>query len=254
MSELNREKFGSFVALLRKEKGLTQKALAQQLHVTDKAVSKWERGLSLPDVTLLTPLAETLGITVSELLAGERLVSRSMDARETESLVRQVIDLSGQVQRRRPLFRQKAALPFLLSLPLSFCELFLLTRLGCAWETVWADVGVYTLLPLMFGIYFCLFSPQRLPDYYDQYRINAFYDGPFRIHLPGLRFTNRNLPYIMNIGQLWSIGTLLLSPLLYLLLLRVFPVYQNSPGQYIQLALTLTSLFAPMWLVGRRYE
>ena len=68
MYELDKARFGSFVAQLRKEKGLTQKALAQQLFISDKAVSKWETGVSVPDTALLIPLAEALGVTVTELL------------------------------------------------------------------------------------------------------------------------------------------------------------------------------------------
>ena len=58
MYEMDKAAFGAFLAGLRKQKGMTQKELAQQLYVSDKAVSKWERGLSLPDVTLLLPLAD----------------------------------------------------------------------------------------------------------------------------------------------------------------------------------------------------
>jgi len=50
---MNKEIFGGFIAVLRKETGMTQKQVADRLHVTDRAVSKWERGLSYPDVTLL---------------------------------------------------------------------------------------------------------------------------------------------------------------------------------------------------------
>ena len=51
--ELNKQAFGAFLAQLRREKGWTQKDLAEKLYVSDKAVSKWERGLSVPDVSLL---------------------------------------------------------------------------------------------------------------------------------------------------------------------------------------------------------
>lgn len=71
---------GRLIAALRKERGLTQKALAAHLHVTDKAVSKWERGLSCPDVSLLTPLSALLGISVPELLRGERKSAAVPDA------------------------------------------------------------------------------------------------------------------------------------------------------------------------------
>ena len=66
------EKTGRFLQELRKENGLTQLALAERLGVTDRAVSKWERGKGFPDVSLLKPLAEVLDVSVSELLDGER--------------------------------------------------------------------------------------------------------------------------------------------------------------------------------------
>ena len=71
-------RFGAFVAQLRKEKGLTQKELADLLHVTDKAVSKWETGKGFPDLKLLEPLAETLDISLVELLQGERSPRESL--------------------------------------------------------------------------------------------------------------------------------------------------------------------------------
>lgn len=65
-------KTGRLIAQIRKEKNLTQKELSQRLHVSIQAVSKWERGLNFPDISLLEPLSDALGLTVSELLTGER--------------------------------------------------------------------------------------------------------------------------------------------------------------------------------------
>lgn len=65
---MQKETFGSKVASLRKEKGMTQLELARKMGVTDKAVSKWERDLSLPDVSSLPRLAEVLDVSVEELL------------------------------------------------------------------------------------------------------------------------------------------------------------------------------------------
>lgn len=65
---MDKQTFGAYIAEKRKELGMTQVQLADKLHVTDKAVSKWERGLSYPDVTLLEPLAETLSVSIGELL------------------------------------------------------------------------------------------------------------------------------------------------------------------------------------------
>jgi transcriptional regulator with XRE-family HTH domain len=69
---MDNQKIGRFIAELRREKGMTQKELAEKLSVTDKAVSKWERGAGYPEVTVLPKLAALLGVTVSELLLGER--------------------------------------------------------------------------------------------------------------------------------------------------------------------------------------
>ena len=64
--------FGLFLAETRKARGLTQSALAEQLHVTDKAVSRWERGLGFPDINTLEPLADALGLTLSQLMHADR--------------------------------------------------------------------------------------------------------------------------------------------------------------------------------------
>ena len=64
-------KTGALIAEARKEKNMTQRELASALHVSDRAVSKWERGAGFPDVSLLEPLADALGLTVTELSHGE---------------------------------------------------------------------------------------------------------------------------------------------------------------------------------------
>jgi len=69
---MDTKKMALFISELRKSHNMTQKALAEKLNVTDKAVSKWERGLSCPDVSILAPLADILEVTISELLIGEK--------------------------------------------------------------------------------------------------------------------------------------------------------------------------------------
>ena len=70
---MDQVKTGAFIAELRKEKGLTQKEVAEKLGVADKTISKWETGRGLPEVSLMMPLCEVLGITVNELLSGEKI-------------------------------------------------------------------------------------------------------------------------------------------------------------------------------------
>lgn len=73
---MNQSKTGNFIAQLRKEKGLTQQELGDKLHVTDRAVSKWETGKCLPDTSLMPELCSILGISINELLSGEKIESQ----------------------------------------------------------------------------------------------------------------------------------------------------------------------------------
>lgn len=87
---MQKETFGGKVASLRKEKGMTQLELAQKMGVTDKAVSKWERDLSLPDVSSLPRLAEMLDVSVEELLQAKTARSEG----ETSAKIASFIDLA----------------------------------------------------------------------------------------------------------------------------------------------------------------
>lgn len=83
---MDREKTGAPIAAARKEKNMTQRDLAERLHVSDRAVSKWERGAGFPDVGLLEPLAESLELNVLDLLRGERTEELDVHAAVKEAL------------------------------------------------------------------------------------------------------------------------------------------------------------------------
>ena len=80
-------KIGKFIASLRKELGITQEELAEKLFVTDRAVSKWERGLSLPDASKMVDLCNILGVNVNELLIGEKIDMKDYNKKVDELLV-----------------------------------------------------------------------------------------------------------------------------------------------------------------------
>lgn len=86
-------KTGALIRRLRKEKNMTQKDLAGILHITEQAVSKWERGLCAPDLAVMEALAQTLGLSVLELIQGERVENRE-NGPDREEDVRKVIDYS----------------------------------------------------------------------------------------------------------------------------------------------------------------
>ena len=87
---MGKRDFGSTIAALRKAQGMTQLDLAQKMGVTDKAVSKWERSLSFPDVASLPRLAEVLGVTVDELLEAK---TAAQDAPSAGEKARPLVEL-----------------------------------------------------------------------------------------------------------------------------------------------------------------
>ena len=111
---MNKERLGNFISGERKNLGLTQKDLASALHVTDKAVSKWERGMSYPDVTLLEPLAAALDLTVEELMACRRReIAERKGAEETMQNLLDISRDSVRKERRRSWKRIAAVLVLL---------------------------------------------------------------------------------------------------------------------------------------------
>ena len=80
-------KIGRFIAECRKEKKLTQAQLAERLGITDKAISKWERGIAMPDSSIMLEVCEILGINVNELLSGERIDIAEQNKKNEELLL-----------------------------------------------------------------------------------------------------------------------------------------------------------------------
>ena len=92
---MDQVKIGKFIQELRKEKELTQQELANLLNITDRAISKWENGRGLPDLSLIKPLCEALDISINELLSGERLNKKEYQEKLEENIVN-TIDYSNK--------------------------------------------------------------------------------------------------------------------------------------------------------------
>ncbi|MDO5400994.1 MAG: helix-turn-helix transcriptional regulator [Eubacteriales bacterium] len=245
MYELNKTQFGAFVAALRKAQGMTQRELAQRLQISDKAVSKWETGVSIPDTALLVPLAEALGVTVTELLRGKRL-DKSITPEEAEDLVQAVISC-GEGQRawqERSLWKPGYGLALAAGAVLAWLN----WRQGLLTESLAACMAVTAA----FGAYFTFFAQLRLPGYYDRNAIGAFSDGPVRMNLPGVRFTNRNWPHILKAARLGTAAALPALPLLTLALgaLGLWTVWAEKLLVFI----TLAALFVPMYITGWKHQ
>lgn len=129
---MNAEMTGRLIAERRRELGLSQTELAEQLHVTDKAVSRWETGRGMPSVDLLEPLADALGLSVSELLSGKRLTP--------EELPKAAGGLIVESMRKSTRMVWRGMLSVLLVLAIAVG-----VRVGCHWFTSVPETDVDAL-------------------------------------------------------------------------------------------------------------
>ena len=100
-------KIGRFIAERRKTLGLTQKQVAEKLGMSDKSVSKWERGVCLPDVSVYQELCDILGISINEFLAGEPISREELEKRSEDNL----IQVTAEGKRRQKKLKGIAAIP-----------------------------------------------------------------------------------------------------------------------------------------------
>ncbi len=252
MFEINKDAFGGFVQMLRKEKGFSQKDLAQKLMVSDKAVSKWETGHSLPDITLLVPLSDALDVTVTELLECKRMENAvDLTPEEAEALVKTAITFSepeGNVKRE---IKRERLFIYLGTFALFGAELAVLYCLGLCWHN--EAMLLCSGMSLGFGAYFWLFAKDRLPSYYDENKISSYSDGIFRINTVGLYYNNRNWKHIINGLRWWSSLCTLVYPVLSGLGEIVFHEAWEFVGWVLAIPLMI-SLFGVIYRQGKKYE
>lgn len=97
---MDQEKMGKFISELRKEKGLTQKDIGDKLNISDNSVSKWERGINAPDIYYLGPLSEIFGVSIKELLNGERYISKKKKKGDNNRLALKVTNVSKKLSNK----------------------------------------------------------------------------------------------------------------------------------------------------------
>ncbi len=102
---MDQMKIGKFIALCRKEKQLTQKQLAEKLNLTDRAISKWENGKSMPDSSIMLDLCQALGISVNELLCGEKIEIQDYNKIAEENLL--ALAKKEELQNKKLLLYEK---------------------------------------------------------------------------------------------------------------------------------------------------
>ena len=154
-------KIGKFIAVLRKEKNLTQRQLADSLSLSDKTVSKWECGKGLPEVSLMLPLCTLLGITLNDLLSGERISEADYYTKAEENMMNLIEE--NEENRKKMVLSvicgvitiiagcSLVAMASFIDMPTAARILLLLFALA----TVAAGIGASCVLDVMAGYFEC---------------------------------------------------------------------------------------------------
>lgn len=252
MFSIDKQAFGTFVATLRKEKGITQKELAERLFISDKAVSKWETAVSVPNIDLLIPLASILGVTVTELLLCQHMgQDNALNTTQVEQVVKTAISYSEDEQTRVYHNKDKWGLICIFSLIIASLEILFSYMNGCITTGLIVSMSVGAI----FEIYFCFFAKEKLPTYYDENRICVYTDGLFEMNFPGLSFNNSNWGKILKVGRIWAVTLMLVYPIIsYIETLLFTEIWQMIVDLILSLFLILGGLFIPIYVVGKKYE
>ncbi len=135
-------KLGRFLQSLRKEHGLTQEQLGEKLHVSGKTVSRWETGTYMPPVEMLLALSDMYGITINELLNGERIAPQDIPAKAEEALTAALKDVPFHLAERQQFWRRKwnREHRWLVALYAALMGLLFLLALG------WENAGMIPLI------------------------------------------------------------------------------------------------------------
>lgn len=171
---MDAKEFGKFIAQLRKENQLTQAELGKKIQVSDKAVSRWERGIGFPDIGTIEPLADALGVTVAEIMKCHKIEELDDTKEELNAAVESTIDLMKYYEKME--HRRKV------------------------WSLLIGGIGV---LFLCIGLYIEVF----LNNMYGYAGMNAAIgviggaDGPTSIFVAG-RVGDGVVPWIIGIGIL----------------------------------------------------
>ena len=263
MFEIDKKEFGSFLAELRKEKGLTQKELAEKLFVSDKAVSKWETGGSIPDVALLMPLSKLLDVTVPELLECRRYTAAETIAPErADALMSTVIQMTDAERAATEKSCKKIQTWFIGAAVVSLVACLMIYQyfsMGRGINPMAVAMPLmFPLFGLIFGIYACFYAKEKLPSYFDENQISAMSDGMFRMNIPGVHFNNSNWKHILGWMRLWSVLMMLIGPLVWFVAcwfsqsMDWTVVYAASSG--VTAVVLLVSIFIPIYVLAKKYE
>ncbi len=257
---MDREQFGAFITERRKALNMTQKDLSERLRLSDKAISKWERGLSYPDITLLEPLSFILDVSIVELIEGRQMNTEEMiEKKEVDEMLQKTMELNNEEreQTARMIGKERiwTTVGFITA---SLLECLFLFFMDVDIELLSIHLFTVVGLAYFFGVYFWIFAKDKLPEYYDKSKVNIYSDGAFRMNMPGVYFNNHNWRHIVSALRVWTLLVSVLYPVLALFIDRLFKMLDMS-GMSIFLLLpvmfaVIFSFFIPLYRTAKRYE
>ena len=154
-------KIGKFISSCRKEQGMTQAALAEKLGISDRAVSKWETGKSMPDSGIMLELCSLLGINVNELLSGEKIMTEVYDKRAEENL----LEMRRQVEEKN---RQLLRTEYLIVIPVVAMGLVLILVAGLVeMSSVWRGTLIFFAVAMIVIFAFIAVGIEQKAGYYE---------------------------------------------------------------------------------------
>ena len=154
-------KIGKFIASRRREQGMTQAVLAEKLGISDRAVSKWETGKSLPDSGIMLELCDILKINVNELLSGEKIMADSYDRRAEENLLAMKREME---EKNRQLLRTE----YLVTVPAVLAGLALVFVACFVSMPMWPRVALLAFaLVMIFAVAFVAVGIEQKAGYYE---------------------------------------------------------------------------------------
>ena len=154
-------KIGKFIASCRKQQGMTQAALAEKLGISDRAVSKWETGRSMPDSGIMLELCDLLKINVNELLSGEKIMAESYDKRAEENL----LAMKRQIEEKN---RQMLRTEYWIALPAVLAGLVMVFVASFVAMPTWLRIALIAFaLVLIFTVAFIAVGIEQKAGYYE---------------------------------------------------------------------------------------
>lgn len=178
-------KIGEFIATKRKEKGLTQQELGNKLFVTDKAVSKWERGISLPEVTILYKLAEELDLTIEDILNGEIKDNSDLDIDKRIKEIKEEIRISNNKKIK------KVIISFTILILILFLVIFKNVYMGYNLKNIYYE---HSKKNITIGLPKLSFFIKKNDQSYKAYNLRSSYvlETEVKRYLKTLKYTNCN--------------------------------------------------------------